>query len=176
MNDVGDQQELEAHFQQWLGRIEPDLRKYLQRSIGKKGDAEDVLQSTLLVLWRKFPGVYPYGYDRFRRWAFCVAKLERLRFHREQRGLRFLAADVVEALVDQHAEAVTKQMGEDVALEECLGQLPKGERNFLLNAYGSKRIQDFAEGAGINPDAVYQRLSRLRSRLRECLNRKRRRQ
>ncbi len=65
---------------------------------------------------------------------------------------------------------------EHACLEECLSELPRPERELIINYYTKEKREkiefrrQLAESMGIGPNALHIRVSRIRSRLRECVD------
>ena len=135
-------------------------------------DAEDVLQETNLVLWRKF--------TQFRRgtsflaWASRVAYLEVLKFREVSTSRRLLFLD--ERLLDQLAvEAIEGADYLDAvreALQGCLLKLSTTDRELVTSRYikgtSGKRL---ADELGRPRNSIYKSLGRIRQVLLHCIDR-----
>jgi RNA polymerase sigma-70 factor (ECF subfamily) len=109
------------------------------RSLGlRQHDAEDVLQDTATVLWRRFDE-YQEG-THFDRWACKVARLQTLGFHQKsRRSVCLLDQQTLEAL----AADADRMHGSFVAmhetLDDCLDRLGEEERKLLEERFLSGR-------------------------------------
>ena len=61
---------------------EAAIRAYVRRMVPTRGDADDVMQETSVVLWEKFDTLREDG--DFRTWAFGVARFEVLAWLRDR--------------------------------------------------------------------------------------------
>jgi RNA polymerase sigma-70 factor (ECF subfamily) len=133
-------------------------------------DAEDVLQETSLVLWRKF-GEYRAG-TNFLAWANQVAHFEVLR-HRRKAGRHNLLDDaVLEQLAIDASEQAHHLDGVRGALERCLAKLSPADRELVSRCYAAdERGKDLARLANRPANSVYKSLGRIRRALFDCITR-----
>jgi RNA polymerase sigma-70 factor, ECF subfamily len=135
-------------------------------------DADDVLQETSLILWKKFDQ-FRLGTD-FVAWACRTAQFEVLKFY-EKQGRSKLQFDI-EGLEAVQQEVVT--MGpvieaQQVALARCLEKLSDRDRDLLRRRYVDDATpKQIAELVGRSLDAVYKALTRIRDSLLNCIQRK----
>lgn len=165
--DSNHQDEFARHFIENQGR----LYAYIATLLPNRDDAEDVLQRTSLVLWRKWEQFDPAR--GFLPWARGVAmneirnllrRSERRNVHLSEPILELLASDLEERQEDD---------GRTAALSMCVERLQSKQRDLLEQCYlGSTGIQSIAHGLGLSPAALYMRLHRIRKTLIECINRK----
>ena len=104
------------------------LLAYVHMLVRNYTDAEDVVQQTSLVLWRKF-GEYEPG-TSFAAWACGVARFEALNFLKQRRRYhaRFSEAfqlKLAEAMAGVAAAEVNQRAD---ALEDCVEKLPESQR------------------------------------------------
>lgn len=165
-------EDIHHQFLRHFTHHEPAVRAFVRRLVPSRADADDILQEVSVVLWNKFSEFRPEG--DFRAWAFGVAKFEVLGWLRDKGRDRIVLNDeVVEKLADESAQADEHLGRRREALEHCLGRLPSGERDVVMEAYGSKaRIQDLAEREGRTVPGFYQWLYRVRRQLMSCIERR----
>jgi RNA polymerase sigma-70 factor, ECF subfamily len=135
-------------------------------------DADDILQETSLILWKKFDQFRP-GTD-FVAWACRTAQFEVLKFY-EKQGRSRLQFDA-EGLEVLQKEVVT--MGplieaQHTALARCLEQLTPRDRDLLKRRYVDDAAPKLiAQQVGRSLDAVYKALTRIRDGLLNCIQQK----
>jgi RNA polymerase sigma-70 factor (ECF subfamily) len=132
-------------------------------------DAEDMLQETSLILWRKF-GQFTIGTD-FVACACRVAQLEVLKFYerRAQMGFRF-DMQVLEAIADDAIEMSSMLEERYHALGKCLEALSPRDQDLLQRRYGNGCTpQQIAPQVGRSIHAVYKALSRIHDALMNCI-------
>jgi len=148
------------------------LRSFLRSLLPCPGDADDVLQETNLVLWRKrgeFDEDRPFG-----PWARRIAyfqTLAHLKTRARSRESRFS-----EGLLEQLA-AEAEPRAEDAearleALRACLSQLPEEDRRLVQARYAAgASVKEMALAGERSADALSMHLFRLRKRLAACVDR-----
>lgn len=156
-------------FATLLGTAQRKLFLYILSLAGNPADAEDILQETNLVLWRKF-AEFREGTD-FVAWATKVAFYEVLKF-RERQGrqgqcfsdslLELLSADATRLL--QEADARRE------ALIYCLGKLRPAIRRMIELRYQLEAdVRKVAEQIGRSVEATRRALHRARTALLKCI-------
>jgi RNA polymerase sigma-70 factor (ECF subfamily) len=160
-------------FVQLFGKAQHSLRAFVLSLVKNWDDAEDILQDTNLILWRKFRS-FDRGTD-FRKWACQVAHFEVLEWRRrkfkdkQQVGL---SENVLSRLAsDLIADAdATDQRGR--ALDQCLSKLSAADRELIqLRYFSGNSIQAVGDAVRRSSDAVYKAINRIRWRLLECVQR-----
>lgn len=155
----------------WIAGHQAALHRYILSLLPDRGLADDVLQETNLVLWRKAADYDPG--QPFLAWAFGIARFQVMAARRDAGRDRHVFNDqLVEMLADEHPnDDATTPMQE--ALEDCLGKLPPHQRELILARYepGSS-VRFLAEVRSQTPGAVSVLLLRIRKVLEDCIARK----
>lgn len=152
-------------------RHEPGLRAFVRSLVFSWDDANEVMQNTGLVLWRKFDSL-----DRetdFMRWACVVARFEVLAWRRDKaRDRHVFDEDLVNMLAEEVADDHEGLANERRALEVCLKKLPEKQRRIVIAAYEpGVRLNQVAEALGRTATAFYKTLNRARAGLLQCIER-----
>ncbi|MGL4400252.1 MAG: hypothetical protein ACRCXD_10320 [Luteolibacter sp.] len=154
------------------------VRAYLSSLISNKSDVEDCIQEVALIAWKKGPS--GEGQRAFLGHCLATARLIGLataRKHGKSR-VQFLPPDVALSLADEVTQQeLAEPSGVDrvAALRACLARLDDSQRQLLAMRYsddGRTRLDVIARSEGKSPDALYKKLERLRSTLRECVSRR----
>lgn len=134
-------------------------------------DAEDLMQQTSVVLWRKF-GEYRDG-SSFLAWACQVARFLVLNHARKAgRDRHVFSAELLELLAREGESDAERLQAQRVALSRCLEKLDARGRDVLQACYqAGTSIKDAARRLGSSPNAVYKTLNRLRELLLDCVRR-----
>lgn len=169
--DFIERPEADREFVQEFTRSQRRLYLYILSQVGRPSDAEEILQETNLIVWRK-AGQFELGTNFFA-WSSRIAMYEVLKF-RERRGrekLRF-SPEFVETIAAEAAEAGDYWENRRAALAVCLGKLRPKDRELIEQRYaeGENGIR-VAEQMGRPINSVYQSLGRIRRALIECVNR-----
>ncbi len=147
---------------------------YLVTLVGDPNDAEDLLQETAMVLWRK-RGSFD-GRSQFTSWACGVARLEALTFLRRRAKMgQAFSDELFEHLADRLEDRLEKQptLVEDRrrALQECLKQLDGKQHALLrLRYYEGISAATIAKRLSATADTIHGKLKRLRAKLASCID------
>ncbi len=135
-------------------------------------DAEDLLQETNLILWRKFDQ-WQRG-TNFYAWAAQVAYYEVLKY-RERLSNRSTLLDthVIEKLAEEAVELNDTLDRRRQALNWCLTKLRTNDRHLIQQRYAPGASgKSLAAVLGRPANSVYKSLGRIRRSLYECVNRR----
>ena len=147
------------------------LLAYVHVLVRNYTDAEDVVQQTSVVLWRKFDEYRPG--TSFAAWACGVARFEALNFLKQRRRYhaRFSEAFQLKLAEAMAGVAVAEVNQRAAALEDCVEQLPESQRDLLRRCFGgSESVADVARQLGRTTHSVYSSLRNIRHKLLECVD------
>lgn len=161
----------QAEFAALYARAHLALLRYVLTLLPDRHQAEDVVQDTARLLWRKFDEYDPA--QPFLPWARKFAYFEVLKFRRS-RALRekYFSDELLDLLADEHpAEDSHLSQGRE-ALDGCLQKLDEVSRQLLKDRYGDEiPLEELARRQGKKVNALYVVMHRIRQRLLECVNR-----
>ncbi|MEM7812348.1 MAG: sigma-70 family RNA polymerase sigma factor [Planctomycetota bacterium] len=160
-------------FAELMAEAYDEVHRVVVGFVGNPHDVEDVMQETLLKLFYGF-GTYDAGRS-FRAWATTVASNAARDFLRKQRHRRGfgLTDEVLTGLARVHSGTAELVELREEKLRDCLASLRPGDQDLLWECYGQEvTAVAWAERHGVPENTVYSRLSRLRARLYDCVNRK----
>ena len=148
--------------------------QYILSLLPNLQDADDVLQETNIILWRKFDE-YRDG-TSFLAWASKVAYFEvlkhRRRLARAGRGVVVLDDQVLEQLAADARDNQDQLEHVRDALQGCLKKLSPTDQKLIAFRYGAgAKGRDVAEQLGRPANSVYKSLGRIRAALLECVTR-----
>jgi len=134
-------------------------------------DADDVMQETAAVLWRKFQS-FEEG-TNFAAWSFKVARLQVLDFYKKQRRRQaLLSDDTLHKLVEQSAKQANHVNDRHLALEDCLRKLKERDQELIRLRYQPDvTTRDVATEVNRSVDAIYKALNRIHAQLLSCIQR-----
>lgn len=159
-------------FMQLYNQHQRRLYLFLLAMIRNAADAEELLQETNLIMWRKFEE-FDAATD-FGAWANRIAYLECLKY-RERRGNKDVPLG--EEFIQQVAQRVQEEpdlwKDRTEALSACLDRLPPKDRELITRRYqaGSSGAS-VAEELGRTAHSVYKSITRIRRLLLDCINRR----
>lgn len=145
------------------------LYAYVLSLLGDPGVAEDVLQATNLVLWKKAADWAPGS--SFMAWASAVARYEVMTWRKQAARDRLVFSERTIELIDADSQAESGQYDErEDALVDCLAELNQRQRKLLdLRYTQDASVQAIAEQTDSEPNAVAQALFRARQALAKCM-------
>jgi RNA polymerase sigma-70 factor (ECF subfamily) len=160
----------DAEFLALLGRHESKLITSVHLMVPKWHEAEEVLQETRLVLWRKF-GEFQPG-SNFLAWARATARLiAHAHFRNKQVATRMFSEEMVDSLLAHVAENPVEESRRWAALRECSQKLSSAAWELLRLVYGEKKkVREAAEQAGRSVNGTYVMLSKVRRQLAVCVS------
>jgi len=161
--------QLEAVLEQF-SQYQRRLYLYILALVVSPADAEEVLQETNIVVWRKCDQFQP-GSD-FRAWVFRIALLEIRKFHerRRKQGLS-LSDELLEQLSTTYQEQEDLLENRRERLANCLEKLRPDDRRLVGDVYGrGLEVPHLSEQSGREKTSIYRSLRRIRRMLVECVD------
>jgi RNA polymerase sigma-70 factor (ECF subfamily) len=163
-------EETHALFVRLLSSSHRRLLGYLVSILGRREDAEDVLQRASVTLWRRFDTFTP-GTD-FLAWASTVCFYEAKNFQRMTARSKVVFSDaLLEVLAHERVADLPSQDIRIDALRDCLTKLDDNGRKLLEAAYIDRsNIGLIAAQLGRAPQTLYNKLNTMRRLLAECID------
>lgn len=171
--EMNDRNQKEREFAQALQQVHVRLYSYIHMIVQDMDEADDVLQQTSIVLWRKYD-----TFDRSRdffAWACGVARLEARNFLRKCRTHRLVFSDQLDELMVKSLQSTTDHDRESrrEALTGCIEKLSLRDRGLLERCYArGASVREVAESLKRTPQSLHNSLKRVRDGLQECVRRK----
>lgn len=169
-NDAGALSEKTMRIQQLFVKHQLGIRAFILSLEPNFTDAEDLLQEVFLVVTRK-ANEFEEGTNFFA-WACTIARFKLLELLRRRARSQALSEEVIEALcaVEPETEFDDSRLA---ILQQCFEQLaPKARQMMFLRYYGEHSPSEIARLVSWTPNAVRVALSRARTVLQECLERR----
>lgn len=145
---------------------------YILALVGNVNDADDLMQETSAILWKKFD--HFEANTSFPAWAMKIAHFEILKFIEGRGGAASgrLDAEVLDSLSEIAAEVVEEADDRFEALETCLAKLPQSDREMIRMRYEEQvSAKNIASRIDRSSSAVHKALTRVHRRLLECIER-----
>jgi len=157
-------------FLRLFSRYSRRIYEFILTLVLRHTDAEEILQETCLVLWKKFDSYDPQG--SFYGWACRIAYLEVLAFRRKRQRLQTISDEALAILADKamtHADNLDQRQQ---ALEECLQKLEGRDRALIEQRYHQRRTpKEIAQIESRSVYSVYRALARVHTALFHCVQR-----
>jgi RNA polymerase sigma-70 factor (ECF subfamily) len=156
-------------FEDVVEEFSGPLLRYLQRLVGDRSTADDLLQDTLLKIARALPGFE--GRSSIKTWAFTIAtRVATDHLRRPQSRARMVDIDETTHLFD--AESDQKLVIDEMSscMREVIDSLPEDYRTALvLHDLEGQTAAQVAEIVGCSLAAAKIRIHRSRQRLKQAL-------
>jgi RNA polymerase sigma-70 factor (ECF subfamily) len=164
---------LSEHDQERFMRLwtiaQPAVGDYVHALIRDHAAAQDVLQETALVVFRRFA---EYDESRpFVAWALGIARYQVLGLRRDlMRNPVVFDDEVLAALTDNWAELAPRELDHAGLLRPCLDRLPGHARRLVqMRYFEDLNASEIAQRLGMAGAAVRVALQRIREQLRACV-------
>jgi RNA polymerase sigma factor (sigma-70 family) len=166
-----------AAFAALYRRHEMRIWRYLERNVGNRASADELMQEVWFAVARDAERFDPAS--RFMSWLFAIARnrmIDSIRTTRRQVSLDTIGYEA-EAVVGQLTTepragplAAVLLRDQATALAQAMGQLPQEQRDaFLLQVEGDLSVEEVAAITGSSFETTKSRLRYARVKLRELL-------
>jgi RNA polymerase sigma-70 factor (ECF subfamily) len=161
-----------AVFLEGVTKAQRNLHAFIVSILRNAVDADDVLQETNLVLWRKASEFDPAR--PFMPWALRIAQLQAMAFLKQKRQSNRVAfsEELLSLVAEESIAEVSEQEARRIALAGCLQKLPEHQRSLIAQRYqpgGS--VNAIAQERNTAPKALSEMLRRIRTSLMKCIER-----
>jgi RNA polymerase sigma-70 factor (ECF subfamily) len=152
-----------------FSRNQGRILAFIRALVPDPGQADDVFQTTSLVLWRSF-GSFRRDAE-FLPWAIGVARHQVLMHWRTKRRDRHVFSEqLLTDLAAATESGLTDTELRQRAIEACVAGLPQRQRDLIRMFYGENRSAgEIAATWNRTVHAVYKALATLRRALLECV-------
>jgi RNA polymerase sigma-70 factor, ECF subfamily len=142
---------------------------YVRSHIRSAADCDDVMQEVGAVLWAKFDTYRPG--ESFARWAFGIARLEILKYCRQQsRRAVGLQAELSALVAKETLEISEMADALSESLRKCVEKLSPWNRVVLRQRFElGKSVREIAQRFGLAEVSVYKTLQGIYDALYECV-------
>ncbi len=143
----------------------------LRAAVYNRADAEDLLQETASLAWRKFDTYQPN--TKFNQWLYKIAYNLIGDYYQRARRNKICLSDEALAMVAGTAESVSHQAAEYLEiLEQCLQKLPQSDREIIVRRYRQGATnRSLASALGLSESKFSRTLSRIHILLMTCIRR-----
>jgi RNA polymerase sigma-70 factor (ECF subfamily) len=147
------------------------LYQYVRTLMPRQQDAEDVLQNTLAVMWKKFDDVEPIA--NFYGWAKRVAYFEVQSYRRQnKRMVTIFDEDVFQQIADRADSMGELLEARGELMDRCIERLNLADVQLLTLRYAAgATVKDVAQRLARPADSLRKSLKRIHQTLWDCINR-----
>ena len=150
---------------------QPAVSRYVRSLVRDRAVADEVLQETSLVLFRRFD---EYDEQRpFVAWALGIARFQVLSLKRDAARSRVaFDSELLAQFTETWAELTPEVFDRSLFLQDCIQRLAARARQMVrLRYYDELTAEEIAQQVGGTGAAVRVALQRIRQQLRECVER-----
>jgi RNA polymerase sigma-70 factor (ECF subfamily) len=161
----------EEAFMRLVLNSERELQRYVMAIVPDREDARDIVQETLISLWKKRDRYDPSR--PFVPWACRFAANEIRMLRRRRKRWRWIASEELIDLLLARREELSGQLDErHEQLQKCLGKLPERQRTAIARYYfHEEAVPQVADRLSTSAEAIYKILQRARQYLFDCITR-----
>jgi RNA polymerase sigma-70 factor (ECF subfamily) len=154
-----------------LAQTQERLTRYVVVLVPDWDLAQEVVQRTHVIAWRKSKDFRSETDDGFYRWVKQIAFYEaRKQLASRAAGPLPLDPELADLIGTEVDEIEDDLEGRRAALAACIEKLPPREQELLrLRYWGLETIESLAEQLGRSAQALYKALQRIRQRLLDCI-------
>lgn len=165
-----DRQPSRFAFEDVVEELSEPLRRYLERLVGNRATADDLLQETLLKIARALPGFE--GRSSVKTWAFAIAtRVATDHLRRPQNRARIVDIDEITPVGDPETEQKLVIDEMSTCVREVIDTLPEDYRTaVVLHDLEGQTAAKVAEIVGCSLATAKVRIHRGRRRLQQALN------
>jgi len=161
----------EHDFGRLFVQYQPRIYGYIRSLLLHQADAEDVLQETASVLWRRFPE-YQAG-SNFLAWALCVARFQVMYFRQKQhRNVLCFSSDFHDVLAADTVAESARLSDMQQLIDACMQKLPLADRELFemrCRCDADVTTKNLAEQLGRPASTIYNAINRIRRVLANCV-------
>ena len=161
-----------ASFVQLFTKSQRPLYLFILGQTGSVQNAEEILQNTNLVIWKK-ADQFDLGTNFFA-WACQIARYEILQHRQRFRRDKLKFSDEFLDVVSRDSESRLSDIEpERQALDHCIQKLSARDQELIRERYQPGAVgKNLASDLGRPANSVYQSLGRIRRVLLECIQRR----
>lgn len=145
------------------------IHSYILGLVLSTTDADDLLQETTIVMWKKFDEFEPG--TNFVAWALAIARYQILNYYRKQgRNVISLDQETMEAIAPQAEEFVQQTDNRVDMLKQCIQKLESKDKHMVSLRYNREMtVHTIAEMLGKKEKTIYKALARIQTILARCV-------
>ena len=163
----------DAEFVTLLTGVQSTLALFIRGLMPDVQHSEEIVQEANARIWAKRSD-FELG-TNFKAWALTIARFEVLAYRKKQaRNSRVKFSEELENTIAEEIEELSDDLASrHEALADCLKTLAPKSRELLEVRYGtSEKLDDFAKRVGRSLGGVKVALTRIRSQLAVCIERR----
>ena len=155
-------------FMELILSSQKEIYAYIISLLISPSDADDILQETLTVMWKKFEE-FERG-TNFVAWGKQIARYKIMSHLQKNRASRLCFDSDVLKLIESNSSQIDNFSDRNEALKKCLQKLHEKHRSILKMRYSQDMsFKQMALVFGIAKQSVYRMVSRIHALLASCI-------
>ena len=161
-------------FVRQFSRSQLQILNFIQMLVPSPTEAEDILQETSVVLWKKWS-----QFDQSRNfvgWACGIARFEVFRHLRNRKHKSYLSEALLEKIGDvalSEMRSREEDQHRQEALAICFESQSSSDQHLLNERYRKeKSVAEIAAQQSVTPRAIYKQMGLVRQMLQRCIERR----
>ncbi len=148
------------------------IKSFIFSLLSNEADAEDVMQDTSIVMWKKFDSYVPE--TDFTAWAVTIAKYKVMEFRRKNYSDGLMVDNQVLEILAKNNLDISEQTEERTEkLMECVKELQEVDRHFIQLKYShGLTLKKLANRFGLSVTSAFRNNARIHGLLHSCVQRK----
>lgn len=160
----------EEHFIFLMSTNQRKIYSYILSAVARQNIAEEIMQQTLLVMWRNFSR-FKAG-SNFSAWGKEIAKYEIFNYRKKKAKEIFLDRESLNRVLEASRKIEKSSDQRMKALEGCLKKLTEKKRRLIHYRYNEGlSCSTIAERTNAPLFTIYKTLARVHATLQECVRR-----
>ena len=159
--------------EEFLSLLTANQRKvflYILAAVGTKNIAEEIMQQTLLIMWRDFEK-FETG-TNFSAWGKKIAYHKILEYRKQNAKSVLFDSDVMQRVLDMDKKTSMDSDQRVKALEGCMKKLKESSLRILSMRYNQQMsCKEISEEIDRPIQTVYKNMSRICIALKDCIDR-----
>ena len=127
----------QERFLKMLMHNDRNIYAYILSMVPNVSDADDIMQETAVVMWRKFDSFDPD--TSALAWGLTIAKYNVLNYYKKQGNSKLCFSDNLLSSIEKKVEKAMPEMEENLdVLKQCVKKLDSNQRHLLQLRYDQK--------------------------------------
>lgn len=161
----------QEQFLRLLMLNDKSIYMYILSLVSNSSDADDIMQETSAVMWRKFSG-FRHDMD-FVSWAFTIARYQVLCYFKKRKRSKIIFSDALMSSIEEDVERKIPEIDDRLkVLKGCIKKLSHGDQTLLKLRYDKGyTFENIGAHISKSTRATFYCLSRVHEFLLRCVKR-----
>jgi len=145
-----------------------EIYAFILSLVVSPSDADDILQETLTVMWRKFVE-FERG-TNFVAWGKQIARFKILDYLRKNRTSKFCFDSDVLKIIESNSSQIDNLSDRNQAMKQCIQKLPEKYKSIVKMRYArDMSFKQIALKYGVSKQSMFRMVGRIHVLLAKCI-------